>query len=108
MDETIFHIIELAITVIAAVTARYLIPWLKAKLSADQITTLRTIAEVAVLAAQQLHGNEPGGDRKQFAIAYIRDFCSDHGISISGRQLDALIEAAVKTMKIETAKGGTT
>ena len=63
MDETIFHIIELAITVIAAVTARHLIPWLKAKLSADQITTLRTIAEVAVLAAQQLHGNEPGGDR---------------------------------------------
>ena len=108
MDETLFHIIELVITIIAAITARYLVPWLKAKLSADQIATLRTITEVAVLAAQQLHGNEPGGDRKRFAIAYIRDFCADHGISISGRQLDALIEAAVKTMKIESAKGGMT
>ena len=100
MDKVIFDILMLIVSIVSMLIARYLIPWIKAHMSHEALDTAKRIAEIAVLAAQQIHWEQSGAERKKYAIAYVHDFCSTHGIDISEAQIDALIEAAVKSMKI--------
>lgn len=100
MDKVIFDILMLIVSIVSMLIARYLIPWIKSRMSHEALDTAKRIAEIAVLAAQQIHWEQSGAERKKYAIAYVHDFCNTHGIEISEEQIDALIEAAVKSMKI--------
>lgn len=100
MNDVIFNILMLIISIVSMLVARYLIPWIKSRMSHETLDMAKRIAEIAVLAAQQIHWEQSGAERKKYAISYVHDFCSTHGIEISEEQIDALIEAAVKSMKI--------
>ena len=104
MDELIFRLVELAIVIIAIVITRFMIPWLKSQLSAEEMAIARQIAEIAVMATQQVYGDLSGEERKNIAIHHLLRLCEAHKITLTEHQIDTLIEAAVKAKNIAEGK----
>ncbi len=89
MDYT--QIISAVIALISALVSAFLIPWLKTKIDADMLQTLRTYVEIGVKAAEQLYAATDGEEKK----AYVINFLDEHGIRFDVSTIDQLIEAAV-------------
>ena len=62
-------------------------------------------AKYAVLKAQQVLWDETGKDRKAYVTEFLKEILIAKNIALSDEQLDVLIEAAVKQMKIEENSG---
>lgn len=89
MDYT--QIISAVIALISALVSAFLIPWLKTKIDADKLQTLRTYVEIGVKAAEQLY-TAAEGDKKK---AYVISFLAGKGIKFDVETVDKLIEATV-------------
>ena len=79
----------------------YLVPWIKARVSADQLKVIQTIVNAAVYAAQQTMAGVSGAQKKEEVSSQILEELTERGIMINPQQLDNLIEAAVRTLKIK-------
>ena len=89
MDFT--EIVKIIIELVAACASLWLIPWLRAKLNAEQVSDMLRWVEIAVSAAEQLYEATDGEEKKGFVL----DFLSDKGYDIDLDRLDLAIEAAV-------------
>lgn len=79
---------------------RYLIPMLKEKIGADKLAATEKWVKYAVLKAQQVLWSDSGQDRKAYVTEFLKEILIEKNIALSDEQLDVLIEAAVKQMKI--------
>lgn len=89
MDYT--QIISAVIALISALVSVFLIPWLKTKIDANKLQTIKTYVEIGVKAAEQLYAATDGEEKK----AYVINFLAEHGIRFDVSTIDQLIEAAV-------------
>ena len=89
MDYT--QIISAVIALISALVSAFLIPWIKTKIDADKLQTVRAYVEIGVKAAEQLYAATDGEEKK----AYVINFLAEHGIRFDVSTIDQLIEAAV-------------
>ena len=89
MDYT--QIISAVIALISALVSAFLIPWLKTKIDANKLQTIKTYVEIGVKAADQLYAATDGEEKK----AYVINFLAEHGIRFDVSTIDQLIEAAV-------------
>lgn len=105
MDDIIFEVIKIAVMVVALVIARYLVPLLREKIGADKLTAAEKWVKYAVLKAQQVMWSDTGSDRKTYVTEFLKKLLTAKNISLTDEQLDVLIEAAVKQMKIEENSG---
>lgn len=105
MNDVVIEILKIIVMIAALVVTRYLVPWIKAKIGAEQLEEVKTWVNAAVLMAQQVYDAKPGAERKAIVVDLIRGMLIKKNIDISAEQLDTLIEAAVKAMKMQT--GGT-
>ena len=85
------EIIKLAIELVVACASLWLIPWLRARLNAEQVTDMLRWVEIAVSAAEQLFDRVDGEDKKM----YVKLLLSEKGYDVDTEELDAAIEAAV-------------
>ena len=108
MNEILFEIIKVVVMVAVLVLTRYLIPWLKAKIGADKLTVAEKWVKYAVLKAQQVLWEKNGQDKKAYVTEFLKEILIAKNIALSDEQLDVLIEAAVKQMKIEENMEGKT
>lgn len=104
MNEVLFEIIKVVVMVAALVVTRYLIPWMKEKIGTEKLAQIEKWVRYAVEMAQQVYWSKPGEDRKAIVTEFLRDTLIAKNISISEDQLDVLIEAAVKEMKMQETK----
>lgn len=105
MNEIIFEIIKVVVMVAALVITRYLVPWLKGKIGADKLDAAEKWTRYAVLKAQQVLWEKDGQDRKAYVTEFLKEILIANNVALSNEQLDVLIEAAVKQMKIEENAG---
>lgn len=105
MSDIIFEVIKLAVMVVALVLARYLIPWAKEMLGADRLAAIEKWVKYAVEMAQQVYWNEDGAERKAIVTKFLKEILTEKNVSVSDEQLDVLIEAAVKEMKMQEDTG---
>lgn len=105
MNDIIFEVIKIVVMVAVLVITRYLVPWLKEKIGADKLAVAEKWAKYAVLKAQQVLWNETGKDRKAYVTEFLKKILIAKNIALSDEQMDVLIEAAVKQMKIEENSG---
>lgn len=105
MGEIVFEIIKVVVMVTALVIARYLVPWIKEKIGADKLAEVEKWVKYAVLKAQQVLWEETGADKKAYVTEFLKELLIAKNIALSDEQLDVLIEAAVKQMKIEENAG---
>nr|DAL18636.1 MAG TPA_asm: holin [Caudoviricetes sp.] len=89
MDYT--QIISAVIALISALVSAFLIPWLKTKIDANKLQTIKTYVEIGVKAAEQLYAATDGEEKK----AYVINFLAEHGIRFDVSTIDQLIEATV-------------
>ncbi len=101
MNEINFEVIKIVVMVAALLISRYLVPWLKEKIGADKLAVAEKWAKYAVLKAQQVLWEKDGQDRKAYVVEFLKEILIAKNIALSDEQLDVLIEAAVKQMKIE-------
>lgn len=105
MSDIIFEIVKLVVMVAVLVIARYLVPFVKEKIGASNLELVAQWVKYAVLKAQQVLWSETGEDRKAYVTEFLKNLLIEKNISISDEQLDILIEAAVKQMKIAENSG---
>lgn len=105
MDEIIFEIIKVIVMVAVLIITRYLVPWIKRKIGVDKLEEAEKWAKYAVLKAQQVLWAEKGQDKKAYVTEFLKEILIAKNIALSDEQLDVLIEAAVKQMKIEENAG---
>lgn len=89
------------IAVVAALLARYLVPWLKERTTAARREDLSYWVKVCVKAAEQLYGASQGGAKKD----YVLGFLSDKGFTVDADELNNAIEAAVLELHRGLADG---
>ena len=94
MDYT--QIISAVIALISALVSAFLIPWLKTKIDADKLQTLRTYVEIGVKAAEQLYRDLSGPEKLEKAKEGIVEMLNEKGIPISEMEMDLLIESVVQ------------
>lgn len=90
MDLT--KIIEAVITLLVAVITAFVIPYIKAKLSENELAEIMKWTKIAVEAAEKIYKESGMGKEKK---KYVENFLTEHGIKVDLEQLDALIESAV-------------
>lgn len=102
MDAQFFtSIMSGIITILGAIFLYVLVPWVKQRMSAEQLAQLMLLVNVAVTAVEQLFKGVPeitGPEKKQYALDYLRTL----GVDIDTEELDALIEAMVYQMNLLT------
>lgn len=106
MDSMIFNIIMAFVVAVIGVIARELLPYLKQKRKEVEVAIRRTrwawaadiinavVRAVEQTVAEDIHGKA----KKQEAVRYIKYMCGKCGIELSEKEIDMLIEAAVKEM----------
>jgi len=85
-------IINAILALVAVLITYYLIPWIKAKTTAEQQAEINAWVKIAVMAAEQLfNGSGRGKEKKEYVVKFIES----KGFLIDAAELDKLIEAAV-------------
>lgn len=105
MNEILFEILRLVVLLAVFVVTCYLIPWIRGKIGQDRMDAVTGWVNTAVLMAQQVYHAKTGAERKAIVIDLLKEILIAKNISISDSQLDMLIEAAVKAMKMKEGTG---
>jgi LL-H family phage holin len=96
MNDLTFNLLKIVISVVAALIAYYVIPFLKEKVKEAKYKDLVEAVKIAVDAAEQTFKEGGMGKlKKEDVIKFITSYLNDNKIDISDDQLDRLIEAAV-------------
>ena len=92
LTEIIIATITLIFGIISALITKYLIPFIKEKISAEQFNKMKKWVKVAVKAAEQTITASGMGEAKK---AEVLKFLNAKGFTVDFDELDKLIEAAV-------------
>lgn len=101
MREIILEVLKLTIMIATMLITRYAIPWLKAKTDNTVMQALIDWTGQAVLAAEQTHDAGSGAEKKAIVTDFIKKLLMQKNITLSDEEIEMLIEAAVRQMKME-------
>lgn len=93
-NEILNYALYLIMSVSVVIVTRYLVPYLKARLSAANQEELIQLVENLVKAAEQLFTAEKSGEQKK---AYVVDALAKDGVEIT-ESVNAMIESAVYSL----------
>ena len=88
-------LIEVLLTLLGAIIARYAVPYFKAMLTNAQQEHVRELVHIAVYAAEKLYGSGYGQEKLNYAVEILKA----HGIVLDKERLNAYIDAAIKEME---------
>ncbi len=87
-------IFEALIALVSSIVTVFLIPWLKTKLTNEQLNKAHSIVQIGVFAAEKLYGAGRGAEK----FAYVEELLSAKKIKLDTKTLTAMIEAEVKKL----------
>lgn len=87
ITEVVKIVMQLVVTCIIV----FVVPYVKSKLSAEELDTALMWIDIAVAAAEQIYSSTQGSEKK----AYVIDFIESKGFKIDSSELDKAIEASV-------------
>lgn len=93
---------KILIPLIGAILTIIVWPLIQAKTTKEQRNAIAEIVRIAVFAAEQLHD---AGLLEIPKKAFVVDYLSKQGINITMKDMDLLIESAVKELNILQDKG---
>ena len=92
-------LIKIAFLVVLSIISNAIIPYLKAKYDTVRWTKLINMVQAAVEAAEQtIKGEGQGQVKKDDVLLFVTNWLNTNDISVSEREVDRLIEAAVYKM----------
>lgn len=84
-------IIQAVIGLCVALVTAFVIPWVKAKVGAQDMTDLLAWVDIAVAAAEQIYTSTQGSEKKRYVVHFLQQ----QGYTIDPAALDSAIESAV-------------
>ena len=82
-------------TVFAGILTTYLIPWLKSKFTANQLSTISGLIENGVKAAETLFTESGSGTKKfNYVMDSVESFCAAHNIAFDETTVKNKIQSA--------------
>ena len=97
LTQVIVALLTLAFSAVSA----FLIPYIKSKVSAEQLDAIKFWVNIAVEAAEMIYtGTGRGAEKK----AYVVKFLNSKGFTLNPEEIDNIIEAAVLELKLEQKK----
>ena len=103
MNELVLEIVKLVVMLVVTGVCAYAVPFLKSKIGMDKLDKLAFWSNQFVLTAQQVMWAKTGEERKAYVKEAMKEIAKEAKIKITDEQMDALIEAAVKAMKMNDA-----
>lgn len=92
------EIAMILIALVFAILTRMIAPWLKAKLTNEQLVYVRSAVQVAVYAAEKLYG--AGNGSAKFAHAE-KVLAEEYNVKIDTKKLASLIDCEIKKMEMQ-------
>ena len=80
-------IIQAIIALLAALVTYRLIPWIKARTTAQQQSNLRAAVKVLVFAAEQIYGAGNGKDK----LRYVEEKLKQQGFLVDADEIEAAV-----------------
>lgn len=91
------QIIVAILTLIFSLISAFLIPYLKNKLGAEKLETVKFWVNIAVEAAEMIYvGTGRGQEKKEYVVKFL----NSKGFNLNFEEIDSLIEAAVLELKL--------
>lgn len=103
MNDILFQALQLVVMIAALVITRYVVPMVKNSIYAKELEAIATWAMDAVLYAEQFLTASDGAEKKAVVTKFLKEQLTAKNIALSDKQLEVLIESAVKQMKIQEA-----
>ena len=101
MNDIAFELLKLAVMIAVAVAIGSVVPALRELVKAEKVEGFRSWAQDAVKYAEQFLWAETGGGKKDAVRDLLREIRTRENLPLTNQQIDILIEAAVKQMKID-------
>lgn len=86
------------IILIGGAISIFVIPYLKAHMTSDQINILVGIAQTVVYAAEKIFGAKMGKDKLEYAMTLAKNLLSAKGLTFDEDVIRAAIEAQVQQL----------
>lgn len=91
------QIIVAVLTLVISLITAFLIPYLKTKVSGEQLDTIKFWVNIAVEAAEMIYvGTGRGEEKKKYVMAFL----NRKGFTLNMEEIENLIEAAVLELKL--------
>ena len=89
-------ILEALIALAASAITVFLIPWMKTKMTNEQLSKAQAIVQIGVFAAEKAYG-AGNGDQK---LKYVEDLLAAKKIKLDMKTLKAMVDAEVKKLEL--------
>lgn len=101
MRDIVLEVLKLTIMIATFLITRYAIPFIRAKTENSVMQALIDWTGQAVLAVEQTHDAGTGAEKKAIVTEFIKRMLMQKNISLSDEEIEMLIEAAVRQMKMD-------
>ena len=102
MDEKWFNLILALIPILGAILTGIVIPLIKEKIGNEKLAKYEEWATLAVQSAEMLFNEKGMGKaKKEYVVDFLNEMFNKNKIVITEKQIEILVEAAVKQMKLE-------
>ena len=105
MDEKIFQIILASIPVFGAIITWFIIPFIKEKIGAEKLAKYEYWTSMAVKCAEMIFKEQGMGEaKKEYVVNFLNEMFNKNKVVITSEQIEILVEAAVKELKLSENK----
>ena len=97
--QLILSIFGVIFAIVAGLTTKYLIPWIKMNFTDNQLNIIKSIIKALVQAAEQIYEDNEGEKKKAYVLELAQKELNTRKIKIDIDTLSAYIENAVYELK---------
>jgi LL-H family phage holin len=102
MNEVLFKIVLALISILCTILTGVVVPYIKEKIGNEKLAKYEEWATLGVQCAEMIFkGQGMGANKKEYVVNFLNEMFNENEIVITEKQLEILIESAVKQMKIE-------
>ena len=102
MNENWFDLILAVIPVLGAIITGFIIPLIREKIGSEKLAKYEEWAIQAVQAAEMLFSEKGmGKTKKEYVVNFLNEMFNKNKVVITPSQIEILVEAAVKQMKLD-------
>lgn len=102
MNEVLFKIVLALLSILCTILTGVVAPYFKEKVGNEKLAKYEEWAMLAVQCAEMIFKEQGmGTEKKEYVINFLNEMFNENKIVITEKQLEILIESAVKQMKLQ-------
>ena len=102
MNEVLFKIVFALLSILCTILTGVIVPYIKEKIGNEKLAKYEEWAMLGVQCAEMIFKEKGmGADKKKYVVNFLNEMFNENEVIITEKQLEILIESAVKQMKLE-------